>query len=558
MTGHAPAVASRSLVAQDSQTALPWPQASSSLHSFAETRVMASILQFIQEKIEYYAAMTNSLEGDESASLLNSTKNEILARITSERSCTTAEAIDIISALRDSPFQSPERNEICRALHLLQNSASMEQPRGQTQRQALQSCSNVHGYFPKTLWTIVKDQEKPMQYKLASVLEFVHVQLGVSNANETTILNMLASVLLANCPNVEAAWRISMAEAYTLLQELKAMIKAQRTKGRLPHHGKVLNYPATVKDFKELFPNEFQAAYPESLYGDSVHDLSFLPEALPFDEFVLGQFAARLPKRITHNGIAHRMPKRAPAVGLAGCGPMGPAGGFGPCRGSGGGSSTMGMLCNSMSLGLLVEEIKKQMIGGGCPGLQVFPPAPSSAPALGNIPEELQGSTQRGTPHALQDSDQARPVDASSPSPAAMVEKLIGGLAPSPADMAEKLIGILNGGKGEKAGKEQKKLQVKKDQPAELQVKKLQVKKLQVKKKPEPADLKIHTKVIQALPYTKPIKVNLLEYKTFKIKTDLPSKCWRIDSPKAKQRCFSFAMDPKAAWDRVRLHVSHH
>jgi hypothetical protein len=557
MTGHAPAVASRSLVAQDSQTALPWPQASSSLHSFAETRVMASILQFIQEKIEYYAAMTNSLEGDESASLLNSTKNEILARITSERSCTTADAIDIISALRDSPFQSPERNEICRALHLLQNSASMEQPRGQTQRQALQSCSNVHRYFPKTLWTIVKDQEKPVQYKLACVLEFVHVQLGVSNANETTILNMLASLLLANCPNVEAAWRFSMAEAYTLLQELKAMIKAQRTKGRLPHHGKVLNYPATVKDFKELFPNEFQAAYPESLYGDSVHDLSFLPEALPFDEFVLGQFAARLPKRITHNGIAHRMPTRAPAVGLAGCGPMGPAGGFGPGRGSGGGSSNMGMLCNSMPLGLLVEEIKKQLIGGGCPGLQVFPPAPSSAPALGNIPE-------RGTPHALQDSDQARPVDASSPSPAAMVEKLIGGpapspadmaekliggLAPSPADMAEKLIGILNGGKGEKAGKEQKKLQVKKDQ---------KLKASERKKKPEPADLKIHTKVIQALPYTKPIKLNLLEYKTFKIKTDLPSKCWRIDSPKAKQRCFSFAMDPKAAWDRVRLHVSHH
>ena len=157
--------------------------------------------------------------------------------------------------------------------------------------------------------------------------------------------------------------------------------------------------------------------------------------------------------------------------------------------------------------------------------------------------------TQRGTPHALQDSDQARPVDASSPSPAAMVEKRIGGSAPSPADMAQKLIGILNGGKGEKAGKEQKKLQVKKDQ---------KLKASERKKKPEPADLKIHTKVIQALPYTKPIKVNLLEYKTFKIKTDLPSKCWRIDSPKAKQRCFSFAMDPKAAWGRVRLHVSHH
>jgi len=364
-----------------------------------------------------------------------------------------------------------------------------------------------------------------MQLKLATTINFVYTQLGVAHGNETTILHLLAAVLLANYPNVEAAFHINVTDAYTLLQELKAMIKVHHAKGKLPHHGRVLNYPATVKEFQTLFPREFQAAYPESVYGAQIVDLSFLPEKLPFDDIILAQFAARLPKRITHHGIAARLPRRG---GLGGSGALGGNGGNG--------GSMMGMLSNRVVMGQLVDEIRRQ-VNPECPGLQILSPSAPPAPALADIFQ------RDGQPTQSPDKQDAIPLPAPA-APAASTH--------DPATMAHKLIGLLTPDKKEKPAK--KKTMKPKATKGKGKGKKRKAD--DTCEEPEPEAPKIPAKVITALPYSKPRKGAEVLYKNCKVITDMPSVCWRIKTPEGKQRCIAYTSDPKVSWDRVRRYLN--
>ena len=236
---------------------------------------MASVLPFIRENLEYIETVMDSLGQDEQNECLLKAKNDILAKITEETNCTRDAATQITKSIHGSPFRAAERNEIGRLAHSKVSAAAGtgNPAAAEKGRQALQSCSYIHRYIPAKVWVQIQDQNVPMQRKIAATLDFAFGELGLSNANETTLLNLLASVLLANYRHPDTAWQINQADTYTLLQELKFMVKALRSRGRLPHHGKVLHYPATVADFQKLFPDVFEVAYPVRFYGaEAIND----------------------------------------------------------------------------------------------------------------------------------------------------------------------------------------------------------------------------------------------------------------------------------------------
>ena len=100
-------------------------------------------------------------------------------------------------------------------------------------------------------------------------------------------------------------------DAYAMLSDLKQKVKQNRSKLRLPHQGVITFYPPTVEQYKLHHPEQFDATYPPSKYTDAQRqDLSFLPVPFPVDEVAVAQLAVRLPRRITHQAVSSRIPKR--------------------------------------------------------------------------------------------------------------------------------------------------------------------------------------------------------------------------------------------------------
>ena len=208
---------------------------------------MATVLPFIQQNLEYIETIMDSLGQDEQNECLLKAKNDIIAQIMAETKCTSDAATQIIKSIQNSHFRAAERKEIARAVHSkFSASAEAGYPAAATNksRQSLQSCSCIHRYIPAKVWEKVRDKSLTTQGKLLAALDFAFSGLGISNANETTLLNLLASTLLASCEIPDMVWQVNQADAFTMLHEMKAMAKAMCSRGKLPHHGKVLVYPA--------------------------------------------------------------------------------------------------------------------------------------------------------------------------------------------------------------------------------------------------------------------------------------------------------------------------
>ena len=84
-------------------------------------------------------------------------------------------------------------------------------------------------------------------------------------------------------------------DAHAVLKDLKQMLKQERKRFLLDHHGRVDVYPPTTQEFQEQWPDVCKAAYP-----DGVPE----PGLVPFSEISLDQVRARLPARSTHTSIA--------------------------------------------------------------------------------------------------------------------------------------------------------------------------------------------------------------------------------------------------------------
>eukprot|EP00959_Pyramimonas_sp_CCMP1952_P300420 6283601-Pyramimonas_sp.AAC.1 len=85
-------------------------------------------------------------------------------------------------------------------------------------------------------------------------------QLGLAHASETTCAHIWCVWVIARAPpSMEP-----MTDAADVLRKKRAImdgLQALRGRGRLPHHGVVLQYPDTVDELQAQFPAVWESAY---------------------------------------------------------------------------------------------------------------------------------------------------------------------------------------------------------------------------------------------------------------------------------------------------------
>ena len=105
-----------------------------------------------------------------------------------------------------------------------------------------QSCTHFHRMIPKWLWDCLGDPKSEYQTALQKTGLFAN-SLGIICGSSPTFVLMVACMLMAkhagrNAPSA-GMLVINGQEAYSVLNDLKACVKMDHRRIRLPHHGQV-------------------------------------------------------------------------------------------------------------------------------------------------------------------------------------------------------------------------------------------------------------------------------------------------------------------------------
>lgn len=220
---------------------------------------------FIEEKIEYLKTL---LDGEEipQDEIENSLKNcagainEHLAR-SAKLGC--KEATEIITIIRQSPFTSQQRTTINKVVHMKVNEDT--DTTGAKAKQNMQSCLYLHRYLDTPDSQFIGNLSNAFNARIDYLARFLVCRLGCSNPNEVTVAHAAAMLISSGCTNPEDALQISSEDAFAILRDMKAAIKAARSSSRMPHWGSVLVYPPSCKELEAHYPDVFSACYPSGL-----------------------------------------------------------------------------------------------------------------------------------------------------------------------------------------------------------------------------------------------------------------------------------------------------
>ena len=201
---------------------------------------MSALRSFVSSKVEYMKVLqaTTGMNVEEMAGSLQDHKAAIMDAIRSEPHLSVCDATAYIQLFSDSPFSSVDRAEMSRALNGIVNARV-----GISARQSTQSCLYFPRFVPTSLWAEIGNPHLPMFRKMGSVVKFMVDSLGLTHANESTYLTILATMLMVGCQVPDDAFKLDPNDFYVGLRDLKSGVRTSRARGHLPHRGALLIYP---------------------------------------------------------------------------------------------------------------------------------------------------------------------------------------------------------------------------------------------------------------------------------------------------------------------------
>ena len=110
-----------------------------------------------------------------------------------------------------------------------------------------QSCTHFHRMIPKWLWDCFMDPKSEYQTVLQKTAQFTN-SLGIDRGSSPTFVLIVSCILMAKhagrqnatpATNAQGMMVINGQEAYSVLNDLKACVKMDNRRMRLPHQGQV-------------------------------------------------------------------------------------------------------------------------------------------------------------------------------------------------------------------------------------------------------------------------------------------------------------------------------
>ena len=110
-----------------------------------------------------------------------------------------------------------------------------------------QSCTHYHKMIPKWLWDCFMDPKSEYQTVLQKTAQFTN-SLGIDRGSSPTYVLIVSCILMAKhagrqnatpASNAQSMMVINGQEAYSVLNDLKACVKMDNRRMRLPHQGQV-------------------------------------------------------------------------------------------------------------------------------------------------------------------------------------------------------------------------------------------------------------------------------------------------------------------------------
>ena len=163
-----------------------------------------SLVQCVTEQVEYLKVLESggAMSAEDFRESVAQAKTHIVTRIRSQPNCTSADGLAILRTLAESPSTSVDRAQITALINrLMQHSAGAPQGSG---KQQLQTIAHPHRYPPKELWEALGKEDIPYKRRLQMFADFFAEMLGVTNPNETSYVNMLATYLMATMSSQQA------------------------------------------------------------------------------------------------------------------------------------------------------------------------------------------------------------------------------------------------------------------------------------------------------------------------------------------------------------------
>ncbi len=485
---------------------------------------MTTAKDFVHECVEYLSVMavTGQLPPEKVQSTIVQQKDLILDRLRRSRT-SRPDATLIMKELQQSPFTLPQRSEI---LTVLTAMVGPEEARLGDQsslpgsiKGASQSCLSFHRLVKAVLWGIMRDETKSFSSRVDAMVRFMVNELGLSWPNETTLVHCVATFIMAGCRSEDDAFLIEPNDAFTILRDLKSGIKNLRSKGGIPHWGRIIVYPNTLAEFESKFPDVFQVCYP----GGRAE----VPEQCPISESKLEQLRLRLPARSTHSSVSAARPLRSQ----------------GPSFASAATAQLSMQMMNSM-----MAAVGQRML----PALPGIPPQTRGRdlPAIGDgtplesraeEPQQTEATTEK-RPDKDPEQQAQQQLPSESKNIADMAQSLLQTLGPK---KPEKKVVVQVASEGGKSGGTSLM-----KRPAGAAKLKYGGGKCLMKR---PAGAAIATSKVAKLPCPgKPTKTRPpFEHKSLTIVTDIASQCWRVKRGSKLLRCASFATDHESGWQKV-------
>ena len=254
--------------------------------------------QLIAEVCEFLVVTKTHASEDAFAACLEQQKDIIMSHLRSS-TVTRTEATASLKRLQVSPFEFAARSEItslmmAKVLAAAQTNTTLGNSGGG--KTAMQSCLHFHKLIETTLWSTLQGENVPCSTRLNAMILFAINDLGLVHPNETTLVHMVATFIMAGCRNPEHAFQMDAESSFSILRELKLGMRSLRSKVKSSHSGVITLYPKDVREFAARYPDVYNICY-----TGAPHEV---PEVCPVPGTMLEQFRVRLPARTTHGSVS--------------------------------------------------------------------------------------------------------------------------------------------------------------------------------------------------------------------------------------------------------------
>ena len=119
------------------------------------------------------------------------------------------------------------------------------------------------------------------------------------NGNEYTFVSAISCVAVARMMVAKHS-TINPKDCYKAMNSLKALVRLDGKRVKLPHHGQIQKFPGSPQELKELHPQVYELMYQGA---DDKPELGPWTGEPPLDTNVLAIVKAKLPARKTHSSI---------------------------------------------------------------------------------------------------------------------------------------------------------------------------------------------------------------------------------------------------------------